>query len=116
MEDFSDIAEYGIVDVVGDDKGGRKIIVVSACKFPANKHFDNQRFLRYLLTFISITYSAFFFKSRYLMATLDQYVDMDYSLVYFHHGLTSRNKPPLSWMWGLYKVFSPFCNELIHIT
>ena len=24
------------------------------------------------------------------MATLDQYVDMDYSLVYFHHGLTSR--------------------------
>ena len=28
--------------------------------------------------------------SRYLMATLDQYVDMDYSLVYFHHGLTSR--------------------------
>ena len=27
---------------------------------------------------------------RYLMATLDQYVDMDYSLVYFHHGLTSR--------------------------
>eukprot|EP00092_Neocalanus_flemingeri_P081148 GFUD01101298.1.p1 GENE.GFUD01101298.1~~GFUD01101298.1.p1 ORF type:complete len:513 (+),score=127.65 GFUD01101298.1:114-1652(+) len=85
-EDFTDLAAYGIVDVVGDDKGGRKIIVVSACKFPANKTFDNQRFL------------------RYLMATLDQYVDMDYSLVYFHHGLTSNNKPPLSWLWGLYKV------------
>ena len=38
------------------------------------------------------------------MFTLDQYVDMDYSLVYFHHGLTSNNKPPLSWLWGLYKV------------
>jgi len=86
VEDFSDIAEHGIVDVVGDDKGGRKIIVVSACKLPAKKDFDSQRFL------------------RYLMATLDQYVDMDYSLVYFHHGLTSRNKPPLSWLWGLYKV------------
>jgi len=86
IEDFSDIAEHGVVDVVGDDKGGRKIIVVSACKLPANKDFDNQRFL------------------RYLMATLDQYVDMDYSLVYFHHGLTSKNKPPLSWLWGLYKV------------
>jgi len=85
-EDFSDLAELGIVDVVGDDKGGRKIIVVSACKLPGNKGFDNQRFL------------------RYLMSTLDQYVDMDYSLVYFHHGLTSRNKPPLSWLWGFYKV------------
>ena len=29
-EDFSDLAEHGIVDVFGDDKGGRKIIVVSA--------------------------------------------------------------------------------------
>jgi Rho GTPase-activating protein 1 len=45
-EDFSDLAELGVVDVVGDDKGGRKIIVVSACKLPANKNFDNQRFLR----------------------------------------------------------------------
>jgi len=85
-EDFSDIASHGIVEVVGDDKGGRKIIVVSACKLPPNKDFDSQHFL------------------RYLMATLDQYVDIDYSLVYFHHGLTSRNKPPLSWLWGLYKV------------
>ena len=46
MEDYSDIAQHGIVDVVGDDKSGRKIIVVSACKFPPNKSFDNQRFLR----------------------------------------------------------------------
>ena len=46
VEEFSDLAELGIVDVVGDDKGGRKIIVVSACKLPANKGFDNQRFLR----------------------------------------------------------------------
>ena len=45
--------------------------------------------------------SCFF---RFLVFTLDQYVDMDYSLVYFHHGLTSGNKPPLSWLWGLYKV------------
>ena len=41
---------------------------------------------------------------RYVVFTLDQYVDMDYSLVYFHHGLASDNKPPLSWLWGLYKV------------
>lgn len=45
-EDFSDIAQHGIVDVVGDDAYGRKIIVVVACKLPSNKGFDHQRFLR----------------------------------------------------------------------
>jgi Rho GTPase-activating protein 1 len=38
------------------------------------------------------------------MQTLDAYVDMDYSLVYFHHGLTSKNKPPLRWLWEVYKA------------
>jgi len=85
-EDFSDIAELGIIEVLGDDRSGRKIITAAACKLPGNKNFDNQRFL------------------RYIVYTLDQYVDMDYSLVYFHHGLVSNNKPPLSWLWGLYKV------------
>ena len=41
---------------------------------------------------------------RYLILTLEKYVTMDYTLVYFHHGLTSSNKPPLAWLWGLYKV------------
>ena len=41
---------------------------------------------------------------RYLMHTLDAYVDMDYSLVYFHFGLTSKNKPPLRWLWEVYKA------------
>jgi len=86
VEDFSDLTDLGIVDVVGDDKGGRKIIVVSACKLPPNKDFDNQRFLRYLMT------------------TLDQFVDMDYSLVYFHHGVDRSNRLPTSWLWGLYKT------------
>ena len=86
IADYEDIAAHGIVEVVGDDKAGRKIIVVSACKLPKNKNFDYQRFL------------------KYLMVALDQYVEMDYSIVYFHHGLCSANKPPLSWLWGLYKV------------
>ena len=106
-EDFSDLADLGIVDVVGDDKGGRKIIVVSACRLPGNKGFDNQRFLRYLalltavfdniwkaskilMVILNLVIILSLFLARYLMATLDQYVDMDYSLVYFHHGLTSR--------------------------
>lgn len=46
-DDFSDVSRYGIVEVVGDDTCGRKIIVVSACKLPANKELDHQRLLRY---------------------------------------------------------------------
>ena len=53
-EDFADLAKHGIVDVVGDDNGGRKIIVVSACRFPANKTFDNQRFLRFFKPFFKM--------------------------------------------------------------
>lgn len=41
---------------------------------------------------------------RYLKYTLDQYVEQDYSLVYFHYGLNRTNKPPLSWLWNVYKL------------
>lgn len=46
VDDFSDVAQYGIVDVVGDDTYGRKVIVVSACRLPSNKVLDQNRFLR----------------------------------------------------------------------
>lgn len=39
------------------------------------------------------------------MYTLDQYVENDYSLIYFHYGLTSKNKPSMSWLWQAYKTF-----------
>jgi len=85
-DDFSDIARHGILEVVGDDAAGRKIIVISACRLPSNKNFDYTRFM------------------KYLMHTLDAYVNLDYSLVYFHHGFSSRNKPPMRWMLELYKA------------
>ena len=42
-DDFSDIARHGILEVVGDDAAGRKIIVISACRLPSNKNFDYTR-------------------------------------------------------------------------
>lgn len=47
-EDFSDVSQYGIVEVVGDDAYGRKIITVTACKLPNSSQLDHQRLLRYL--------------------------------------------------------------------
>lgn len=45
------MAKYGVVDVVGDDAVGRKIIVVSACKLPSNKEVDHPRLLRFIFLF-----------------------------------------------------------------
>lgn len=42
---------------------------------------------------------------RYLKGTLDQYVESDYTLIYFHHGLTSENKPSLGWLREAYREF-----------
>lgn len=42
---------------------------------------------------------------RYLKGTLDQYVESDYTLIYFHHGLTSENKPSFSWLRDAYREF-----------
>ncbi|XP_015609237.1 rho GTPase-activating protein 1 isoform X2 [Cephus cinctus] len=88
-EDYLDIARLGIVEVVGDDSAGRKVIVVSACKLPpiGKEVFNHAKLL------------------RYLTHTLDTFVEQDYSLVYFHYGLTSKNKPSLSWLWQAYKAF-----------
>ena len=43
------------------------------------------------------------FYCRYLLRTLDQYVENDYTIVYFHFGLTSKNKPGMSKVIQLYR-------------
>lgn len=82
--EFHDIAQHGILEVAGDDVYGRKVIVFSACKLPPKTDIDHAKLL------------------EYMKHTLDQYVENDYIIVYFHHGLTSRNKPKLSWMVQAY--------------
>uniref|UniRef100_A0A8C6TQE7 Rho GTPase activating protein 8 n=1 Tax=Neogobius melanostomus TaxID=47308 RepID=A0A8C6TQE7_9GOBI len=84
---FYDIARHGIIQVSGDDKYGRKLIVFSSCCLPPSHQLDHLRLL------------------QYLRFTLDQYVEMDYILVYFHYGLRSANKPSLKWLRETYNEF-----------
>lgn len=86
VTDYSEISNLGILEVVGDDTYGRKIITIYACRIPSNASFNFNQFM------------------QYLMFTLDQFVENDYVIVYFHHGLTSKNKPPLKWLWSAYKA------------
>lgn len=71
----------------GVDLSGRTIIVVSACRLPPSDTISHSKLL------------------RYLQHTLDQFVETDYVLVYFHHGLNSKNKPTLSWLWTAFRTF-----------
>ncbi|GAB1608704.1 rho GTPase-activating protein 1-like [Argonauta hians] len=85
--EFSDVSRYGIVEIAGDDVYGRKVIIFSACRLPSSKVLDHKRLLAYI---------------KY---TLDQYVENDYTVIYFHHGLNSRNKPKLTWLLQTYMEF-----------
>lgn len=87
-DDFSDIARHNCVEVAGDDHLGRRIITIYACRLPADS--NRLHHLRLL---------------KYIMFTLNQFVDNDYVLVYFHVGLNSRNKPKLSFLYQAYRAF-----------
>ncbi|XP_072408457.1 rho GTPase-activating protein 8-like isoform X2 [Chiloscyllium punctatum] len=84
---FFDVARHGIVQIAGDDNYGRKLVIFSSCRMPPSHQLNHRKLLEYL---------------KY---TLDQYVESDYILVYFHYGLRSSNKPSLSWLQQAYKEF-----------
>ncbi|KAG7473632.1 hypothetical protein MATL_G00098000 [Megalops atlanticus] len=86
-DSYDDIARHQILEVAGDDNFGRKVIVFNACQMPPHQQLDHHRLL------------------MYLKHTLDQHVESDYTLIYFHHGLTSENKPSLSWLRNAYREF-----------
>uniref|UniRef100_A0A671F1S5 Rho GTPase activating protein 8 n=1 Tax=Rhinolophus ferrumequinum TaxID=59479 RepID=A0A671F1S5_RHIFE len=84
---FYDVARHGILQVAGEDRFGRRIVTFSCCRMPPSHELNHRRLLEYL---------------KY---TLDQYVESDYTIVYFHYGLNSRNKPSLRWLQTTYKEF-----------
>uniref|UniRef100_A0A8I3NMP7 Rho GTPase activating protein 8 n=1 Tax=Canis lupus familiaris TaxID=9615 RepID=A0A8I3NMP7_CANLF len=72
---------------IGEDRFGRRVITFSCCRMPPSHELNHRRLL------------------QYLKHTLDQYVESDYTIVYFHYGLNSQNKPSLSWLQSTYKEF-----------
>ncbi|CAF0829049.1 unnamed protein product [Adineta ricciae] len=88
------IAEYGIVECCGDDKFGRKTIVCSACRLPHGDVIKNSEFKT-----VQKFYDCLL---KYVLRTFDQYVDMDYVIIYFHHGLRSYNRPSYGWLMKAY--------------
>ncbi|CAF2050718.1 unnamed protein product [Rotaria magnacalcarata] len=88
------ISEYGIIECCGDDKFGRKTIVFSACRLPNQDVIRNSQFK----TVAKFRECLF----KYFLRAFDQYVDMDYVLIYFHYGLRSYNRPSYGWLMQCY--------------
>uniref|UniRef100_A0A915P093 Rho GTPase-activating protein 1-like protein n=1 Tax=Meloidogyne floridensis TaxID=298350 RepID=A0A915P093_9BILA len=44
------------------------------------------------------------FAARFVQFTLDKIVDQDYTVIYFHYGLRSNNKPPFKWLFNVYQL------------
>ncbi|XP_004438029.1 PREDICTED: rho GTPase-activating protein 8 [Ceratotherium simum simum] len=84
---FYDVARHGILQVAGEDRFGRRVVTFSCCRLPPSHELNHRRLLEYL---------------KYM---LDQYVESAYTIVYFHYGLNSRNKPSLGWLQSTYKEF-----------
>ncbi|KAF7633442.1 hypothetical protein Mgra_00007129 [Meloidogyne graminicola] len=86
-ENFADMASFEIIDVFGEgDFSARPVIVFYAYRLPSNKTFDHLKFL------------------RFVQFTLDKIVDQDYTILYFHYGLRSNNKPPFKWLFNVYQL------------
>lgn len=89
------VASYGILEYAGDDRFGRKIILCSACRLPHEDMIKQSQFGS-----IEQFYDCLF---EYVVKTFDSYVDMDYVIIYFHHGLHSYNRPSYGWLMRAYR-------------
>eukprot|EP00108_Taenia_solium_P007161 TsM_000501500 transcript=TsM_000501500 gene=TsM_000501500 len=85
--EFRDISRLGIIQVGVTDNDGRSVIAFFACRLPNIGLIDHDRLL------------------QYVTKTLEQYASSEYTLVYFHWGLTSRNKPSFPWLARAYQTF-----------
>lgn len=92
---MKNIADYDILQYAGDDKFGRKIITCSADRLPNEDQIKRTEFRN-----LDVFYDYLF---DYVLKTFDQYVMMDYVIVYFHDGLNSQNRPSYTWLMRAYR-------------
>uniref|UniRef100_A0A336KVQ1 CSON001076 protein n=1 Tax=Culicoides sonorensis TaxID=179676 RepID=A0A336KVQ1_CULSO len=81
----SDFAKYKFIDYIGTDKHGQPIIAIYACKLPDRKKIVQDVFIKFIIK------------------SIEQYVQNDYSIAYFHQGLKENSKPSTTFLWNSYR-------------
>uniref|UniRef100_H3DAG3 Rho GTPase activating protein 1 n=1 Tax=Tetraodon nigroviridis TaxID=99883 RepID=H3DAG3_TETNG len=84
---FYDIARHQIIEVAGQASLFTRSAIINGSRMPPQHQLDHHKLL------------------MYLKGTLDQYVESDYTLIFFHHGVTSEKKPSLGWLREAYREF-----------
>jgi hypothetical protein len=79
------IVKHNIFQIAGDDDIGRPVIAFSMSRVPPRTEINHQELLQFMKQMI------------------DRIVENDYTIVYFHYGLNSKNKPSLKWAKQLYQ-------------
>jgi len=80
-----DLSKRKFIDYIGTDKHGQPIIAIYACRLPERKNINTSIFIDFIIK------------------TMEQYVQNDYVIAYFHQGLKDISKPPLTFLWNSYK-------------
>lgn len=80
-----DLSKRKFIDYIGTDKHGQPIIAIYACRLPERKNLNNSIFIDFIIK------------------TMEQYVQNDYVIAYFHQGLKDNSKPSLTFLWNSYK-------------
>lgn len=80
-----DLSKRKFIDYIGTDTHGQPIIAIYACRLPERKNLNNSIFIDFIIK------------------TMEQYVQNDYVIAYFHQGLKDISKPSLTFLWNSYK-------------
>lgn len=80
-----DLSKRKFIDYIGTDKHGQPIIAIYACRLPERKNLNTNIFIDFIIK------------------TMEQYVQNDYVIAYFHQGLKDISKPSLGFLWNSYK-------------
>ncbi|CAF0917889.1 unnamed protein product [Brachionus calyciflorus] len=92
------IDRYGIVNICGSDLTGRPIIVISAYNLPDAEDIAKEK------EYFNSHQHFFDVLLEVLYGVLEKYVESEYTLVYFHHGLKSSSQPSFNWLAKVYKM------------
>lgn len=84
---MEELAKLRFIDFCGPDRSGHYVFAIYACRLPTQA----------LLGGSTGTLT------KYIIHIMRQYVENDYSIVYFHQGLKDDNKPPATFLWNAYK-------------
>ncbi|XP_039448421.1 rho GTPase-activating protein 68F [Culex pipiens pallens] len=73
------------IEFIGTDKHGQPIIAIYACSLPERKDLNTNIFIDFIIK------------------SMEEFVQNDYIIAYFHQGMKDNNKPSLQFLWNSYK-------------